>query len=114
MVATLLQLNHSFAAVASLPALVLGHLHQPVRLLVFRTFSASVELAIASNTNLSATRTAPRISPSIRQVHANLGWFNPLPTTFGWTIKPVGSRILLVFLVPKDLEFVIEEPVRIL
>lgn len=46
-IATFLELYYSLAAVASLPALLLGHLNQTISLFVLGAFALGVEFAVA-------------------------------------------------------------------
>jgi hypothetical protein len=81
-IATFLQLDYSLAAVASLPALLLGHLYQAVGLLVLGAFALRVELAVAEYADLGVARAAACVLASVCRVHLDLGRFDPLATPF--------------------------------
>jgi hypothetical protein len=114
MIAALLQLNHGLAAVAPLPPLLLRHLHESVRLLILWTFPLGVELTIAKHTYFRLAMATSCVLSTVSRVHLYPRWLDPLATSFGGTIQPVGSRILLVLSVPKDLEFVVEKSIGVL
>jgi hypothetical protein len=97
-----------------LPALLLGHLHKAVGLLVLGTFSLGVELAVAEYAHLGVARAAACVLAAVRRVHLDLGRLDPLAASLGRTVQSVGSGVLLKLLVPLDLELVIEESVGIL
>lgn len=113
MIAAFFELNDSFAAVTSLPALVLCHLNETIGLFVIGTLSPSMEFAIAQNTNLRLALTTARIFHARRQVHPYLSWFNPLPTSFPGAVCSISCSVFLVFLVPQLLELVVEETLHI-
>jgi hypothetical protein len=108
-----LELHYGSAIVASLPALVFCHLHKTVCLLVPWTLSSCVEFAVAQNANLGITPTATSVLSPVGQVHAYLRWLDPVPASFGRAIKSIIRRVFLVLLVPKPLEFVVEQTVDI-
>lgn len=70
-VATLFQLNHCFAVIASLPALLLRHLYYLLRLFILGAVFPDVPDPIAQYTHLRSTPPAFCILPSDRKVHAN-------------------------------------------
>lgn len=108
-VAAFLKLNHSLAAVASLPALVFCHLDQTIRLLILGALLPSVELAVAQDAYLGLATTATRILHAVCQVHPNLARLDPFSTSLSRTVESVSGRVLLIFLVPQLLELVVEE-----
>jgi hypothetical protein len=112
-IAALLQLHHSPTAVASLPALVLCQLHEAIGLLIPRAFPSRVEFAVAEHAHFGITAAAPSILSSVRQIHTYLRWLDPFAASFCWAVESVGRGILLIFLVPKLLEFVIEQTLDI-
>lgn len=113
MVAALLQLYHSFAVVTSLPPLVLGHLDETVRLLVPGAFSSRMEFAVAEDAHLCIASTTTGILASVGQIHANFGRLDPFTTPLIWAVEAVLRGIFLIFLIPKPLEFVVEQPIYV-
>lgn len=109
MVAAFLKLNHSLAAVASLPTLVFCHLDETICLLILGTLLPSVELAVAQDAYLGLATTATRIFHAVRQVHPYLPRLDPLSTSLSRTVESISGRVLLIFLVPQLLELVVEE-----
>lgn len=112
-VAALFQLDEGFAVVASLPTLVLGHLHDAICLWILWTLPFRVELAIASYADLSAAATTLCVLPAIREVHTDLRWLDPFPAASMRTVDTVRSSVLLIFSVPCPLEVVVEESLYI-
>jgi hypothetical protein len=113
-VAAFFQLNHSLAIVTPLPALFLGHLHQAIRFLVLWTLALGVEPLVAQYAYFCRACSATGISPSICQIHANPRRLNPLSTSFAWTVESICCGIFLVFLVPQNLELVVEQALSVL
>jgi hypothetical protein len=114
MIATLFQLDHSLAAVAPLPSLLLRHLHQAVRLLIFRTFPLRVEFTVAKYTDLCLAVATSCVFSAGSRIHLYPRRFDPLATCSGGTVQAVGSRVLLVFPIPQDFEFVVEKSIGVL
>jgi hypothetical protein len=112
-VAAFLQLNYSLAVVALLPAFFLGHRLHAVRLLVLWTLALGMELFVAQYTHLRRACSAAGIFPSVRHVHANPRRLDPLTTSSCRTVQPVCRGVFLVFLVPQDLELVVEQAVGV-
>lgn len=111
-VTALLELDHSLAAIAALPAFLLCRLNKLVHLLVLGAFALRVESAITKRANFRLASRAPAIFPPLISLH--IAGLDPLPTPLGRTVQPVFSRIFLVLLVPPHLEFQIEKIVDML
>ena len=114
MIATLLQLYHRFAIITALPAGLFGNLDKLLRLLVLGTFPARMPLTVAKTTHLQLAARAPAILASDRAIHVYVRRLDPLATASGRTVYAILCRILLVFPVPENLEFVVEEAIDVL
>lgn len=108
MVTSFLQLNHSLAVVASLPALLLGHLHHTSGVVVLWTFPSCVVLAVTTNTYFGVASTTPTIFSSGSHIDLDLAWLDPFTAAFRRAIKVFRSGVLFELLVPEPLEFIIE------
>ena len=86
MVAALFQLNHCFAVIASLPALLLRHLYYLLRLFILGAVFPDVPDPIAQYAHLRSTPSAFCILPSNRKVHTDTRWLDPLPAPLHWTV----------------------------
>lgn len=113
-IAALFEFHYSLAAVASLPALLFGHLDDSVGLLVLGAFALGVELAVAQYADLGVACAASCVLAAIGGVHLDLGGLDPLAASLCWAVQAVSGCVLLELSVPKDFELVIEQPVGIL
>lgn len=113
MVTPFVELHHGRAVVALLPPFLLRDLGKLLRGFIFGAFAARVPLAVAGATYFRFAPTAFTISTasvgSTAGVEMYLSGFDPFATTFGRAVNAVFSRILLVFLVPLDLEPGVEQ-----
>jgi len=71
-IATLLELDHCLAAVASLPTLFLGHLDDAVGLLILWTFPFRVEFTVAQYADLGAACAASCVLSAVGGIHFDL------------------------------------------
>lgn len=71
-------------------------------------------LVVAQETYLGATPATASILSSSGQVYADLVWLNPFTAAFSRAVEVSGSGILLKFLVPKSLEFIVEKAINML
>ena len=107
-IAALFEFNYSLAAVASLPALLFGHLDDTVGLLVLGAFALGVEFTIAKHTDLGVACAASCVLAAICGIHLDLGWLDPLSTSLCWAVETVSGGVLLELSVPEYFELVIE------
>lgn len=118
MVAPFVQLDHSRAVVALLPPFLLRDLGKLFRGFIFGAFTARVPLAVASATYFGFALTAYAVFTasvgSTARVEMYLSGFDPFAAAFSRAVHPVFGCILLIFLVPLDLEPCVEHGVDVL
>jgi hypothetical protein len=113
MVAALLQFNHSLTSMASLPTQLLRLLQKLICLLIPRTISRSMPLAVAFIANFGMTPAALRNLTTIH-IAMDILRFDPLTTTPGRTVDTIPCRKLGILLVPSPLEVGVKQPVDML
>lgn len=102
MVAPFFELDHGLAVETALPAFLLGCFNELCSRFVIGTFTVSVPLSIAEDTNFGSTLAAPTIFAPF--VHVDVAWFDPFATAASRTVDAIFSHILFVFLVPENFE----------
>jgi hypothetical protein len=112
-VTSFLQLDHSFATVASLPPLLFRHLNQTIGLLILWTLASTVELAVAEYTHFGVASAATGVFSLGGQIYANLGWLDPFTTAPCRAVESILGGVFLVFFVPEGLELVVEESIGV-
>ena len=111
-VASLLEFDHNFASVASLPPFLLRLFQELVRLFVSRALCRGMPLAITDSTHF---RAAPSATCNLSAVFpADVGWLDPLSAFLGWTVDAIPCRILSKLAVPLLLESVVKQPLHVL
>lgn len=114
MVTSFLQLDHSLAVVAPLPALLLGHLDQAGCLIVLGALSSGVIFATTTNTYLGAASPTTSIFSSSGHISLDFARLDPITAAFRRAIEVLRSRILFKFLIPKPLELIIKQTIYVL
>ena len=113
MVAPFVELHHGRAVVAPFPPFLLCDFGKLLCGFIFGAFAARVPLAVAGATYFRSAPTAFTIFTasvgSTAGVEMYLRGFNPFAAAFGRAVNAVFGRILLIFLVPLDLETCVEQ-----
>jgi hypothetical protein len=112
MIAAFLQLHHSLALVAPLPALLFRLFEELIRLLVLWALPREMPPAVAGATDLGLAAAAPTDLSAVFPV--DVFRLDPFSAPLGWTVEPVPSRELCKLLVPGLLEGVVEQSVDML
>ena len=82
---------------------------------VGRAVAAAVPAGVAGRAHLGlAPAAAAVVALAAGGVRVYVGGLDPLATAFGGAVEPVGGRVFLVFLIPFQLEFEVEELVDVL
>ena len=113
MVAALLELNHSLAAVTSLPPAFLRLLQKPVCVLVPGTAPGAMPFSVARIADLGMAAAALGKLASVNIAVDVLG-LDPLPATPRRTVDAVPGGKLSVLLVPLLFEARVEQPLDVL
>jgi hypothetical protein len=111
MIATLFELNHGLAVVATLPSLLFSHIDKSLSLWIFGALAAGVHLVVAQRANFCLAFRAATVLATLELVH--IGRLDPLATVFRRTVEAVLCRILLILCVPQNLELIVKEVVNV-
>ena len=107
MVASLLELNHSRATEAALPAFLLSNLNEYLGDGVLRTFSRRVHFIVANTADPCSASLAPSYLTSI--LESDMIGFDPFATVTSRTVDAISCCVFLEFSVPGLFELLIEQ-----
>jgi len=112
-VAALRQLHHGAATVASLPALLAGHVHDGSSVDVVLAVARAVPLQPALLAGLCLALWADAVAAADVAIQPDVFRVDPLTAALGWAVQAVAGAVLIVLPVPRAFELVGEQPLDV-